>query len=182
MRKGGSRFLTHGLCRILQAMKHRPSDVFTFKRTDIWREGDWLDLWSVVHFLSGVSIGLGLFFLHFGALSATVTTFIALVAYEMWEALAKIAETPANRTMDVVVGIASFLPSFFAFAPSIPKGHFISTFMAVFLLNAGLSISGWRASQKAAVLERRLRAQYEEQRAKLARRRVARFLRRRRAH
>ncbi len=145
---------------------------FIFKRTDIWREGEWFDLWSAVHLLSGASIGLGLYFLRFGALSATVTTIIALVAYEMWEALAKIQETPVNRVLDVVVGMASFLPAFFIVAPRIAAIDFIPVFMSVFLLNVGLSALGWRASQKAAVLERRLRAQYQAQRARLRHRRV----------
>lgn len=152
-------------------------DAFAFQRTDVWREGEWLDLWSVVHFLSGVSIGLGLFFLHFGAVPAIVTTFTALVAYEMWEALAKIEETRANRTMDVVVGMSSFLLSFFIFAPQTSKDHFTSTFSAVLLLTVGLSAFGWRASQKANVLEHRLRTQYAHQRTRLLHRRHMRFLR-----
>ncbi len=155
-------------------------DAFMFQRTDIWREGEWLDLWSVVHFLSGVSIGLGLFFLRFPATPAIITTFIALVAYEMWEALAKIEETSTNRVMDVVVGMSSFLPSFFFFAPQISKNQFISTFFAVFVLNIGLSALGWRASQKAMVLEHRLRTQYALQRSRLLHRRHAHLLRRRR--
>lgn len=161
-------------------MALRSTGSLSFKRTDMWREGDWLDLWSVVHFLSGISIGLGLFYLHFGSLPAVVTTGIALVAYEMWEALEQIEETPANRTLDVVVGLSSFLPTYFLVAPRIAVGHFVALFAVVFLLNVGLSALGWSASRKAAVLEQSLRARYEQQRARIRRQR-ARLLYRRRA-
>jgi hypothetical protein len=76
---------------------------FRFIRTDLWREGKWLDLWSVVHFLSGLSLGFGLSFFSFGALPSFLLTVILLIAYELWEAMVRIKEAPTNRVMDVVV-------------------------------------------------------------------------------
>lgn len=141
-----------------------------FVRTDIWREGEWLDLWSVVHFLSGVSIGLGLYFLNLGALASVLLTFVSLVGYEMWEALVKIKETPSNRCMDVVVGMTSFVPSFFFVAPALSDTLLILMFGLVLTANVVLSVFGWQASQKAAVLETVMRQKYAAQRAKLSRR------------
>src|SRR5882762_720109 len=89
------------------------------ERTDIWREGKWLDLWSAVHFLSGISVGLGFYYLHFGALASVALAFVCLTAYEMWEMIVKIEETPTNRIMDVVVGMISFLPAYFFLGPMI---------------------------------------------------------------
>jgi hypothetical protein len=89
-----------------------------FERTDIWREGKYLDLWSAVHFLSGASLGLGFYFLRFlniGVTGSIVIVFLLLVAYELWEAMVRIAETPQNRVLDVVVGMVSFLPFFLLF-------------------------------------------------------------------
>ena len=61
-----------------------------FARTDIWREGTWLDLWSVVHFLSGSSIGLGFYFLHFGKAASLVLALLSLISYEMWEVIVQL--------------------------------------------------------------------------------------------
>jgi hypothetical protein len=140
-----------------------------FVRTDIWREGKWLDLWSVVHYLSGTSVGLGFYFLRFDALAATALAFVCFVAYEMWEKLMDIFETPQNRFMDVVVGMVSFLPAFFLIAPHVSRLGLVQTFFVVFVANIVLAVLGWRASQKAAALEERLRAELAMQREKLVR-------------
>ena len=139
-----------------------------FVRTDIWREGKWLDLWSVVHFLSGMSVGLGFYFLRFDPLAANALALVSFVAYEMWEALMDIFETPQNRFMDVVVGEVSFLPTFFLLAPLFTHRELVPIFALVFIVNVALATLGWRASQKAAELEKRLRAELAKQRAKLA--------------
>ena len=145
-----------------------------FVRTDMWREGKWLDLWSVVHFLSGMSVGLGFFFLGFGALAASALAFVCFVAYEMWEKLMDIFETPQNRFMDVVVGMVSFLPTFFLLAPQFTRRELVLVFAVTFVVNVSLAVLGWRASQKAAVLEARLRARLAAEREKMSARRQSR--------
>ncbi len=142
----------------------------SFKRTDIWREGEWLDLWSVVHFLSGISIGLVLYFLHFGSFASGTLALLSLISYEMWEAMVRIEETPANRFMDVVVGMAGYLPTFFLFAPSLSQRSLVLAFALVFVVDIVMSFFGWRASQKAATLEERMRERYDLQRTLLLRR------------
>jgi len=141
-----------------------------FVRTDIWREGVWLDMWSVVHVLSGISIGLGLYIVHIGSLAAVALTFVSLVAYELWEMVVRIEETPTNRIMDVVVGMSGFIPTFFLAAPSVPPLHSVVLFGIVLTLNITLAAVGWHASQKAAQLERRMRQRFIAQRARFARR------------
>jgi hypothetical protein len=140
-------------------------------RTDIWREGTWLDLWSVVHFLSGASLGFGFSFLGFGALPSIVIVALLLVLYEMWEALAHIHETPQNRAADVLVGLASFVPTFLFVAPLYAFSDRLCIFLLVLSLNIFLSVLGWRASKKAAAFEARMRVRYHEGRARLSRRR-----------
>lgn len=141
------------------------NDVFV--RTDIWREGEWLDLWSVVHFLSGMSTGFAIYVLHFDPVPATIIAFLLFTAYEMWEALAHIVETPANRFMDVAVGMISFLPTFFLLAPRLTERTFLPTAGAILVVNIALSAVGWRASQKAATLEKTFRARVEVERERL---------------
>lgn len=145
---------------------------FTFVRTDMWREGKWLDMWSVVHVLSGISIGLGLYFLHLGALASVALTFVSLVAYELWEAMVKIEEAPTNRSMDVVVGMAGFVPTFFLIAPPLSGPILVVMFGGIFFANIALAAIGWRASQKAAKLEERMRFRFAAQRARFRERRT----------
>ena len=139
---------------------------FHFKRTDMWREGEWLDLWSVVHALSGVSMGFFIYLVHFEVVASMTIAFVLLVAYELWEAAVKIEETPANRIMDVVVGMVTFVPTYLWLVPALVGGAFWSVFAIIFAVNIIMAALGWIASRKAAVLERELRARYREERAR----------------
>lgn len=136
------------------------------ERTDIWREGKWLDLWSLVHFLSGISLGFGIWFFKFGAMSSIVIAFLLLVGYELWEAMVKIEETPQNRFMDVVVGMASFLPTFLFAASRLSLPHLILASGLVFTVNIVLAALGWQQSRKAAELEAKVRADLRARREK----------------
>lgn len=146
-----------------------------FIRTDIWREGKWLDLWSVVHFLSGLSVALGLSVFGFGLWPTFIIATLLFIAYEMWEAMEKIEETPQNRFMDVVVGQVSFLTAHAIGIPSAWSKEYFMTFGALLVVNIGLAALGWHASQKAVELERRMLARLSERRARL---RTAREIRR----
>jgi hypothetical protein len=131
-----------------------------FERADIWREGKWLDLWSVVHLFSGISVGFVLYFLHFGAPASVILALLSFILYEMWEVIVRIEEAPTNRFMDVVVGMVSFLPTFFLLAPRLSGTLLIFMFGIVLTANVVVSVFGWIASQKAAALEERVRARY----------------------
>lgn len=140
----------------------------TFVRTDIWREGKWFDLWSIVHFLSGGSLGFVLHFFGFEGISAAVIAFLLMVVYEFWEAAAKIEEYGSNRFADVIIGMASFCLVVFLLVPGIDSGsQFYIVFGVVLFINLVLSIMGWKASQKAKVFEKRLRQAYRAERKKL---------------
>lgn len=138
-------------------------------RTDIWREGEYLDLWSVPHFLSGMSVAFVLFFAGFATNAAFVIAFLLLVAYEMFEVIAEIEETRWNRVLDVVVGMLSFTPTFLL-APSVPRTYLVVTFVIVVIADTILSYFGWLASRKASVLESKLRTEFEKERERFTRR------------
>lgn len=154
-----------------------PFDVYTDRmrlshdgkliRTDIWREGDYLDLWSVPHFLSGMVVAFALYFFGFEARSAFVIAFLLLIAYEMFEVIAEIDETRWNRTLDVVVGMVSFTPTFLL-APQMGVELALYVFICVTCADGVLSFLGWRESQKAAVLEEKLRAEMLRERQRFA--------------
>ena len=141
-------------------------------RTDAWREGKYLDLWSVPHFLSGMVMAFCIFFLGFEVRAALVIAFLLLVGYEMFEVIAKIEETRWNRTLDVVVGMASFVPTFLI-VPMVPRIDAITAGVIIFAADCILSFLGWRESQKAAALEEKLRAELRRERERFIRRRTA---------
>ena len=144
-----------------------------FERSDIWREGKWIDLWSVVHFFTGVSTAFGLSIFNFGFLATAVIAFLGFTAYELWEAMVKIEETPQNRAMDVAVGMVSLAPTFLFVVPLFPTPQFIVAFTIVLVANVGLAYIGWRASQKAEVIEEKMRLEIVRQREKFIHRRDA---------
>lgn len=137
-----------------------------FERNDIWREGKWFDLWSVVHFFTGVSTAFGLSIFNFGFLATAVIAFLGFVVYELWEAMVKIEETPQNRAMDVAVGMVSLVPTFLFVVPLLPMPQFVVAFTVVLVANVGLAYIGWRASQKAEVIETKMRLEIAKQREK----------------
>ncbi len=147
-----------------------------FVRTDIWREGKWLDTWSIVHLLSGITIGFFPKYLGLDTFSAYVIVLLLLVSYEMFEALVKIEETPQNRFMDVVVGMASFIPVYHLH-PLLSDIASITLFSVFFISASVLGAIGWHVSRKAAVVEAKLRAEiahgrekFKEERGKITQR------------
>ena len=143
----------------------------TFVRTDIWREGRYLDLWSAPHFLSGIAVALGLHIIGFETLFVLVVGFLLLIAYEVSEYVVHIQETRTNRGLDVVVGMTSLVLVLFL-APRFGTEEIITTFVFVTAVDAVLSWFGWRASRKAAVLEGRLRTGFEARKHELEIRRA----------
>jgi len=148
-----------------------------FVRTDIWHEGEYLDLWSVPHLLSGVAAGLIAHFVGFAPIPSFVIVLLVLIGYEMFEVIAKIEETRMNRVLDVVVGMASFTPTFFL-APMLSTNQAAVALIVVLSVDTALSWFGWRASHKAAVLEEKMRTEYQEQMGRLQKRRTRRRKRR----
>lgn len=141
-----------------------------FERSDIWREGKWIDLWSVVHLLSGASFGFALAVFDLGAIASIIIALLVFVLYEMWEAMVKIIETPQNRFMDVVVGMVSFVPTFF-FSQGLSPAVFIFVFGFTLTTNIVMATLGWVESRKADELEQRMRLKLAERRARTLERR-----------
>lgn len=141
------------------------------ERRDVWREGKWIDLWSIVHLLSGASFGLVLGVLNLGTTASIVITFLSFVLYETWEAMVKIIETPQNRFMDVVLGMVSFIPVFL-FSQGSPTDVFILAFGFTLTANIVMATLGWLESRKADEFEERMRARLAERRKRIVERRV----------
>lgn len=130
------------------------------KRTDIWREGEYLDLWSLPHFLSGALLACFVYLLHLSFFYAIVLAIVLLIAYEIFEVKVGIYETAWNRILDVVVGLISFIPVTLI----IHDWVFVNVFilgLCVGIPNAVLSFLGWSASQKGLQLELKIKNEYE---------------------
>lgn len=142
-----------------------------FVRLDMWRkEGKYVDFWSILHVLSGAAIGFYPRYFHFGMFATFVIVFLLLTMYEMFEVIAKIEEYPTNRVSDVVFGMIGFTPAYFldqslGSVPSIVVCTLMTTAAIM------LAVVAWTSSYKAFELEKKLRAQVEEQKQKLAKRR-----------
>lgn len=145
----------------------KPKGMQRFTRTDVWREGVWLDLWSVVHLLSGTLVGFVLYLLNFSGEASAVIAFLLFVLYEMWEVMVQIEETPTNRMMDVVVGMVGYGISYFGIAPYCSQIQVVGMFVVLACVDAVASTFGWIASRKAAILEQKMRTRYHRERAML---------------
>ncbi|MEO5635017.1 MAG: hypothetical protein ABIR14_00285 [Candidatus Paceibacterota bacterium] len=75
------------------------------KNFDIWKEGKYLDLWSVNHFLSGVVFTGWMLFLHFESFTILFSYLFVAIGWEVFEKFRGIHEHMGNRVVDVIVGV-----------------------------------------------------------------------------
>lgn len=78
---------------------------------DIWKHGKYLDLWSLVHLLSGFLLGSSFYWLGAGLVMALVLSVLLMVLWEVFELTTKIIEPSTNVTVDIIVGFAGFAVS-----------------------------------------------------------------------
>lgn len=74
-----------------------------------WREGHFVDLWSINHFLSGVVLASIIFHFDISFTFGMVIAFILFVGWEVAEVALGIKEHAPNMAMDVVCDFAGFL-------------------------------------------------------------------------
>lgn len=75
---------------------------------DVWKHGKYLDLWSLVHFLSGFVL-CGLFYwLEFSFIWALIYSSILLSLWEVLEFFISIIEPSLNVIVDIIVGLLGF--------------------------------------------------------------------------
>lgn len=71
---------------------------------DIWKHGRYVDLWSLVHVLSGALLGSGLFGLGYGLMTVIVLSLFLLAAWEVFEWAVRIIEPSPNVLVDMLAG------------------------------------------------------------------------------
>jgi len=83
---------------------------------DYWKEGKYVDLWSIPHILSGIVLGAILFSLGVSFVPSLVISLVLFVGWEAVEVFVGIKEHITNMTMDVVCDLLGFfITSYFYF-------------------------------------------------------------------
>jgi hypothetical protein len=116
------------------------------RRINIWAEGRFIDLWTVVHFLTGVLLGFTLFIFDFPIplIWVFVVVLVFLVLWELFEYIRKIKETAGNRIVDILIAVVGFALTMFAYPILEPEfANIIGIIILVIYLTLGLS--GWLA-------------------------------------
>ncbi|MEZ4156856.1 MAG: hypothetical protein R3B52_02725 [Candidatus Paceibacterota bacterium] len=106
-----------------------------------FEEARYVDLWTIVHFGSGASIGFIFSLLKIPRGIAHALALVLLVLWEVFEIVMKIKESKPNIISDIIVGYAGFLLSFEVaeFSGSRLKTSTVLTT----LTTLSLAIAGW---------------------------------------
>lgn len=147
-------------------MHETDADGFTFIRDDIWREGRYIDLWSLVHTLSGVIGGLIAYYTPFAFWSAFSIATVVFILWEIFERLAIVEEYFTNQITDVLFGQLGFVLAFPASLYITDTTHHYTT-IAIFVVALILAAFGWTANSRAEQLKKRLKAEWLAERAQL---------------
>lgn len=142
---------------------------FVFRRTDIWREGKYIDLWSVPHVLSGMGLGFAPLIFAGPPVLLWLAALALLVAWEVFEASVGIVEQRTNSVVDVIIGMIGFA-FIWVLLPMMSFENSVWLFGLLTSVNAVLSFFGWRESHKAFKLEQRLKKEWQEQRGRMEKR------------
>ncbi len=108
---------------------------------DTWKHGTYVDLWSVIHFLSGFLLAGTFYKLGTDFLQALLFSTLLLVAWEMFEWVVKIIEPSLNVMVDIVVGVAGFLAGGYLYYEL--AAPFSQTFYPALVATAVLSLWGF---------------------------------------
>ena len=85
------------------------------RKIDIWKNGKYIDLWSVNHTLAGCLLGALTFFFRIDFIFGFAVSILLMVGWEIYEIIYKVEETPYDRISDVVTGVLGFLAIFALF-------------------------------------------------------------------
>lgn len=104
-------------------------------KTGLWREGKYLDLWSVVHFLTGFAVGGAFIFLHVNSYIASAIAVGLFTGWEIFEPVIKIQEKSSNHIADVIVDyLGFFIAQLYVFAWYGTMHWYIPTIVALVAL------------------------------------------------
>ncbi len=120
------------------------------EKSDPWN-GKYFDLWSVVHFLSGIVFAFILIYFGFKIVESLIIVILAGLLWEIFEFSFKMKEKKMNRMTDIlfmVVGFKlffNFLPRFFEKTYEISFFCLFSIVVSIFII---MTFLGWKAYRR----------------------------------
>ena len=106
-----------------------------------WREGKYIDSWSIIHLLSG--FGLGVILLLFFKLSFINTIPLTISLLVLAEILEPAKEKIENKISDVLIGFLGLILAFIAYL-NLSKEILLASSVFIFLIWGTLNIIGWK--------------------------------------
>jgi len=100
----------------------------------LWKNGKYVDLWSVVHFVAGMVLWYSVAFTGFSFFSCFIFAFILMVLWEFCEWLCKIQESIYNKITDIIIGLIGFIVANSLFVKFNYNNLLISFILLLFLL------------------------------------------------
>lgn len=111
-------------------------------KKDIWKHGTYLDLWSVVHILSGALIASACFYFGINFFWSGVITLVLVILWELFEIMLKINEPRKNMLADIIIGMAGFyIIGYLHFTKGWPWSS--EFFFSLLFVTLGLSLWGF---------------------------------------
>lgn len=103
---------------------------------DIWKHGKYLDMWSLVHFLSGFVLCGFFYWLGSDFIWALIYSTILLALWEVFEFFIKIIEPSVNVTVDIAVGLLGFFSAawFYFLRAEFDASFYLTVVGATFIL------------------------------------------------
>lgn len=115
-------------------------------KRDLWREGEYIDLWSLVHLLSGVVAGFVPIITSLSFGTGLVIFFILTILWEVFEYLLGIIESTKNSIVDIIIGNIGFAGTSLVVSFGYNDADFIETsLVAAVVALIILSLRGWHA-------------------------------------
>jgi len=109
-----------------------------------WQEARYLDLWSIVHLLSGMVLAMIISFFGFSFWFSVVVAFLLMVVWEFFESAIGIGEHATNLFTDLVVGLIGY----FITVVWIPDNAYIWATLILLLIIGALDWVGFSSYKK----------------------------------
>lgn len=108
-----------------------------------WKKS-YVDLWSSVHFLSGVLIGFVLIYFKIDLLDSLIVVIAAAVAWEFFEIIIGVAENLANQAIDVLAVVLGYYFALWLIPSLLGNSFYWYLFGGLAFLTLIMNILGWR--------------------------------------
>lgn len=111
--------------------------------TPVWSHGKYLDYWSLIHFLTGLILGIGALFASEERFLSLILIFILLIIYEILENKTEVSENIENIALDVIIGSVGGAIALFLLPLAMSTDSILATLILVIILGIFLVSQGW---------------------------------------